>query len=903
VPVVQEGTDAVTAVVANPSQTLPSSSAGVVSSYTGSGTTIQIYEGGTLLTFTTGAIGNSKYTIGTPTVSPAGKITVGADQRQRHDDATVADHSAMDNATDKVTITYPVLVQKSGGQQVSLSLTQVITKAKTGTAGLNTALVYIYQRSATAPAVPSTTATYTFATGGITGLNNGWTATVPAGSNPLYVTVATASASTTTDTIATGEWASPVIMAQDGAAGAAGLNVATVFLFQRTASASAPTLPSTTATYTFSTGVSTGQNNGWTQSMPSSGGAYRWMTTATAVATGATDTIANTEWAAASLLAQDGATGATGPRGVLAGDGFYWGIRLGSNSAWDDQLANRVIKDMVDGVAVGSAGSDTALATTTHLTLGDKVSLGNGPPWQACRGSLTFSTSVWSSGTNYAVNAYVTRTGGTYRALLASGPAGVGSKDPVTQPTYWQQVYANTTWRPDADYVQNEYVIFATASAVTIKRALKASGPGSAGAQDPGTTTGSWMDVGTAGTNRTSWAATTVYAQFDYLTDSGTVYFGNFRHTSGATSLSTDQTAQQVSITRTWNGVGWVQVLLYVDGNAVIIGTMSASVVYGGILSGMGISIGPNAEFQVDAVTGNVTSSKFTGYNSNFGNTSNPTTHALTAQTYPGVGSGDAGRFVVTYSSSGPGAASTGCAITAISYSHQSTSHAIRGTWNKFGTSSSPGRGTNNGLYSSGLVGVNNGNAFYAEAGTIGPFTGSHECVLLSGTEYEPGDIVVDTECVARGDLSNTLWHVEVSSEPRQFGAVGIIIYTMGPMNRQGLLAVAHLELTVDEDTGIVSGPAWFEMVKDQCDLACMNALGEGQMNVCGEGGRELRGGDLIVTSSMRGKGMRQALADDTSDDIVRSYTVARVRGKRSVVYNFRSATDWKRVPVIFISG
>ncbi|MFZ4589330.1 MAG: hypothetical protein ACOYNG_10110, partial [Terrimicrobiaceae bacterium] len=49
------------------------------------------------------------------------------------------------------------------------------------------------------------------------------------------------------------------------------------------------------------------------------------------------------------------------------------------------------------------------------------------------------------------------------------------------------------------------------------------------------------------------------------------------------------------------------------------------------------------------------------------------------------------------------------------------------------------------------------------------------------------------------------------------------------------------------------------------------NALGEGQINVCGESG-DIEAGDLIVTSSVRGKGMRQA------DDVVRNYTVARAR-------------------------
>jgi hypothetical protein len=1052
VPILAEGTDAVTAVVANPAQTLPASSAGVVSSYSGSGTTIHIYEGGTLLTYTTAAIGNGKYTIGTPTVSPAGKITVGGASGNGTTTATYADHSAMDNATGSVTITYPVLVQKSGGQQVSMSLTQVITKAAAGTnganaallsllassqvfqiaksgavtpasitfslnqqnltgspsfsvisgtatltgtgttralayadlttdtatiqvtqgsltdtitvvkvregndslqayltneaqtvpassagavsswagasgsfvvfngatdvsasctfaiaanpstltatidasgnysvtasgswgnasnstyldltatysgttitkrftiaksvagvagvAGLNNALVYIYQRAASAPSLPSATTTYTFATSVLTGLNNGWSQTIPAGTNPLYTTVATASSNGTTDTIAANEWASAVIMARDGAAG---LNVATVYLFKRTATSATPALPTTISTYTFATSILTNQDNGWTQSMPTSGGAFRWMTTATAVSASSTDSILSSEWAAAALVAQDGTNGTNGTngtagaRGSLVGDGLYWGIRLGAASLWDDTLANRVIDDMVNGVALGAAGSDTALVSTAGNRVGDRVTLANGPPWQACIGTLN-----------------------------ASG-----------------------TWRSTTDYVQNQYVVRIVSSVPSIYRALKASGPAGAGSQDPNSTTGYWMLVG-VGAAKTSWASTTVYAQYDYLTDSGTVYFANFRHTSGSTSLSTDETAQQVSITRTWNGLGWVNVVLYVDGNAVVTGTLSANVLYGGTLSGMGINIGPGAEFQVDPSTGVVTATKFFGYASNFGNTFDPTKPTAKFTGYPG-GSANTVEITLSYSAG----ASSGVALLATSQGTASTSHAIRGLWNKQGTSSNPGRGTNNGVYASGLVGAANGNAFYAEAGTIGPFTGSHECVILNDAEYDPGDIVVDTECVVMGDLSNTLWHVERSSEARQIGAVGIIVYAMGPMNRQMLLAAAGGELELDEETGIVYGPGWFEMVKDQCTVASMNALGEGAMNVCGQGGLEVRGGDLIVTSSIPGKGMRLDPATPMTAELF-ACVVAKVRGKRSVVYTFDSATDWQRVPVIFVSG
>jgi hypothetical protein len=773
VPVLAEGTDAVTAVVANPAQTLPASSAGVVSDYTGSGTTIQIYEGGTLLTFTTSTIANSKYTIGTPTVSPSGKITVGAISGNNTTTATVAVHSVMDNATDKVTITYPVLVQKSGGTQVSLTLTQVITKAKIG-------------------------------------------------------------------------------------------------------------------------------------------------------ATGAT-----------------GNTGATGTRGSLQGDGLYWGIRLDpTTSAWDDQLANRVIKDLVDAVALGAVGSDTALATTTHLVLGDRVTLGNGPPWQAARGSLSFSTTVWSSGTNYAVNAYVTRTGGTYRAILASGPANGGSKDPVSQPTYWTQVYANTTWRPDADYVQNEYVIYATASAVTIKRALKASGPSGVGAKDPGSTTTYWMDIATAGTNRTSWANSTVYSQYDYLTDSGTVYFANFRHTSGTililgvASLSADQTAQQVSITRSWNGIGWIDVKLYVDGSAIITGTLSASSIYGGTITGVNIDLTGTASFGgavasgvygTFAVVANAsgaaaggligytsTGSAVRGIASQAGGSgiSGSSTHVSSGNGVSGdaVGAG-AGVQGFNTSVSGYGvlawnSASGGYGLKVIG--HAEVTGLLRSGGSTNTDAAIIGRGTGT-LHGGRFHHATTGNAGFCASGSptisydfygdgsgtnYGPFTGAHDGLIPKGApKPEIGDIVVDVKLLRRANVSGTIFEVAPCTQSEQRGVIGVA--TMAPTKWTLEFVPAALKEWIDVEGGKEQRitPEAKRLVRSH-EYLSFNAVGEGQVNVCGRRG-DIARGDLIVASDLPGKGMRQ------HDDVIRSYTVAKAREAVS----FASPDEVKLVACIFLCG
>jgi hypothetical protein len=194
----------------------------------------------------------------------------------------------------------------------------VLAKARAGAAGsngangLNSATVMLYKRSASAPTKPTTISTYTFATAALTGHDGGWTQTIPANDgNPLYAIVATASSTGATDTIASAEWSTPVVMAQNGTNGTNGLNTASIYLYRR--SASSPALPSTASTFTFATGVLTGHNNGWTQAVPTNDGNKLWVTTATASASGATDTIANTEWAAASIMADNGANGVDGP--------------------------------------------------------------------------------------------------------------------------------------------------------------------------------------------------------------------------------------------------------------------------------------------------------------------------------------------------------------------------------------------------------------------------------------------------------------------------------------------------------------------------------------------------------------------------------------------------------------
>ena len=94
--------------------------------------------------------------------------------------------------------------------------------------------------------------------------------------------------------------------AKTGTAGAAGLNTATVFLYARNNSTTAPTVStSNSATYTFSNGGITGQPSGWTRLIPDiSNGSVVWSIQATAASTAADDLIPNSEWSTPVVVSQ-----------------------------------------------------------------------------------------------------------------------------------------------------------------------------------------------------------------------------------------------------------------------------------------------------------------------------------------------------------------------------------------------------------------------------------------------------------------------------------------------------------------------------------------------------------------------------------------------------------------------
>ncbi|MBD1583505.1 hypothetical protein [Pseudoalteromonas sp. S16_S37] len=167
--------------------------------------------------------------------------------------------------------------------------------------------------------------------------------------------------------------------------------------------------------------------------------------------------------------------------------------------------------------------------------------------------------------------------------------------------------------------------------------------------------------------------------------------------------------------------------------------------------------------------------------------------------------------------------------------------------------------------------------ALYALNGEIGPHTSAHETLLPKELTPEPGDILCDDELMHIANISNAICTAKLSSSPMDVTARGV--YTR------------RRSLTDSQPAGLIGFEEW-EQLAYLYDVASINAGGEGAMNVCGEGGN-LQTGDLICSSSMPGKGMRQPTQSEER------YTIAQVRHN----VTFDSPDQVKMVAVIYKRG
>lgn len=176
-----------------------------------------------------------------------------------------------------------------------------------------------------------------------------------------------------------------------------------------------------------------------------------------------------------------------------------------------------------------------------------------------------------------------------------------------------------------------------------------------------------------------------------------------------------------------------------------------------------------------------------------------------------------------------------------------------------------------------------------------GPFTGYHEGLIPETSSVEIGDILFDVDVYEASGISSVTFYVDVANQDNQKGIIGVCseICLTPPSN--WLTPIEPPTVTRDAENNPASvTPIGTQdsLVPDGYCVVNINAVGEGQINVCGLGGN-IEKGDLIVASSIAGKGMKQV------DDIVRSYTVAKSR----VNVTFDSPTQVKMIPCVYVSG
>lgn len=183
-----------------------------------------------------------------------------------------------------------------------------------------------------------------------------------------------------------------------------------------------------------------------------------------------------------------------------------------------------------------------------------------------------------------------------------------------------------------------------------------------------------------------------------------------------------------------------------------------------------------------------------------------------------------------------------------------------------------------------------------ASGGGWSPFTGVHMGMLSKTCTCVPGDILTDHSIVIK-TISDTFGEVRASVSSNQAGAIGVLQKRKGHWILPPAFIDKEATRLAQESApeGTVVAPVLLSdptVYHEDYDLVDVNAVGEGSINVCGENG-DIARGDLIVTSSTPGKGMRQ------SDDVVRSYTVAKARE----AVTFSSPSEVKMIACIYMCG
>ena len=130
------------------------------------------------------------------------------------------------------------------------------------------------------------------------------------------------------------------------------------------------------------------------------------------------------------------------------------------------------------------------------------------------------------------------------------------------------------------------------------------------------------------------------------------------------------------------------------------------------------------------------------------------------------------------------------------------------------------------------------------------PFTGMHEALVRKDADLAVGDIACVKRVFARNGLDNVLAEVERSVSISDKRVIGVV------SKRGPVLPFSQIAALGPEPRDRKLATPVRKFLAEHYDIVTVNALGEGQMLVCGRGG-DIGAGDYIVSSDLPGKGQR----------------------------------------------
>lgn len=664
-----------------------------------------------------------------------------------------------------------------------------------------------------------------------------------------------------------------------GPTGATGNQSAAVYLYQW--ATAQPSNPTGSSTYTWATGANSAYTatDGWAVAIPANPGTpgiYLWYATKTIVVPAGTVST-SIDWTVGITVGASTGNGIAGQK-TARPSVYQWALTIPTISGTSTYTwATGAIS------AIPSGWSAAPTASTPGFTL-----------WQATvsisdADAATTTSINWSTASILA-SGYAGATGAQARVMyarIASNPTPVAGTVTVTgnnRPTgaqasaVWGASFNVTWYANDPDPASNNSLYQAdgvydntnTAWSTPYISSLKV-GALSAVSVNTGTLTVSGsLTVGTVGNVKGG--------QTDY--NSGTGFFLGYSGAAYKFSIGT------ASKSLTWDGTDL----------SVIGGSINTSV------AGARISINQSANNKIQAydLSSNLICEIGGGTGVVYATSSSTlqsTIQGYATGYFSGVyGSHISSSGISNSSASGVRGYASGTTSRHGVFAEATVYESVYGESVTYGATNHGVRGKNlngagSGSATAGIVGGANGYDFYADGAGInyGPFTGSHDGLMPNNFVCEPGNIVVDVACIARKNWSNTLFEVAQSSQANQANVVGVVALVNGPLSMFSPSALISDQMTENNDPIMIP---LYDQIKDQYTLVAINAVGEGQMYVCGQNGN-ISNGDYICTSDTPGKGMKQ------TSNVLSNTTVAKAR--ENVTFDFPEQI--KQVACFYVSG